>query len=347
MIKNKLIISDVTLRDGNHAVNHSISREIIKKYCKEAEKANIKIIEVGHGNGLGASSLSIGKSLITDEVALTTARKALKKAKLSIHSIPGFSRITDLQKAIDCGVDIFRIGTNSSEIDTVYSQVKFCNKKKVEVWGVLMMAHLVYNKKKDYLKKIKYLVDLGVKTIIIMDSAGIFLPGDIKEIFTNIKKKFKVNLGFHGHNNFGTAVWNSVIAHKYGAKIIDASIKGFGAGAGNTQLDILATVMARFNMKTNINLNKLYSLAKVFPTYFKKNVIKYKNPYSEPKNIMSANYGLFSGFASKVDYYSNKLNLDDIEAFKAIGKKKLVAGQEDLIINALYNLKKKKINFTR
>ena len=57
---------------------------------------------------------------------------------------------------------------------------------------------------------------------------------------------------------------------------------------------------------------------------------------------MSANYGLFSGFASKVDYYSDKLNLDDIEAFKAIGKKKLVAGQEDLIINALYNLKKKK-----
>ena len=114
------------------------------------------------------------------------------------------------------------------------------------------------------------MVDLGVKTIIIMDSAGIFLPGDIKEIFTNIKKKFKVNLGFHGHNNFGTAVWNSVIAHKYGAKIIDASIKGFGTGAGNTQLDILATVMARLNMKTNINLNKLYSLAKVFPTYFKK-----------------------------------------------------------------------------
>ena len=74
MIKNKLIISDVTLRDGNHAVNHSISREIIKKYCR-SRKANIKIIEVGHGNGLGASSLSIGKSLITDEVALTTARK--------------------------------------------------------------------------------------------------------------------------------------------------------------------------------------------------------------------------------------------------------------------------------
>lgn len=342
MKKNKLIISDVTLRDGNHAVNHSISKDIIKKYCYEVEKANIKIVEVGHGNGLGASSLSIGRSLITDEVALKTARKSLKKTKLSIHSIPGFSRITDLQKAIDCGVDIFRIGTNSTEIDTVYSQVEFCNKKKVEVWGVLMMAHLVYNKDKEYLKKIKYLVELGIKTIVIMDSAGIFLPADIKEIFTNIKRKFRVNLGFHGHNNFGTAVWNSIVAYKYGATVIDASIKGFGAGAGNTQLDILATVMEKINIKTNINLDILYNLAKTFPSFFDKNHIKYKNPHTEPKNIMSANYGLFSGFASKVDYYSNKFKLDDIEAFKSIGQKKLVAGQEDLIFNILYNLKKTK-----
>tara|TARA_B100000965_G_scaffold403450_1_gene431569 strand:+ start:632 stop:1660 length:1029 start_codon:yes stop_codon:yes gene_type:complete len=341
-MKNKLVISDVTLRDGNHAVNHSISKEIIKKYCIEAEKANIQIVEVGHGNGLGASSLSIGRSLVADEIALKTARKSLKKAKLSVHSIPGFSRISDLEKAIDYGVDIFRIGTNSTEIDTVFSQIEFCNKKKVEAWGVLMMAHLVYDKKKEYLKKIKYLTDLGVKTIIIMDSAGVFLPSDIKEIFTNIKKKFKVNLGFHGHNNFGTAIWNSIVAHKYGAKIIDASIKGFGAGAGNTQLDILVTVMERLKMKTGINLDKLYYLAKIFPSYFKNKSIKYRHPYTEPKNIMSANYGLFSGFASKVDYYSSKFKLDEIEAFMSIGKKKLVAGQEDLIFNILYNLKKSK-----
>ena len=342
MKKNKLIISDVTLRDGNHAVNHCISKEIIKKYCHEAEKANIQIVEVGHGNGLGASSLSIGRSIVTDVIALKTARKSLKKAKLSIHSIPGFSRISDLDKAIDCGVDVFRIGTNSTEIDTTFSQIEFCNKKKVEVWGVLMMAHLVYNKKNDYLKKVKYLVEQGVKTIIIMDSAGIFLPGDIKEIFTNIKKKFKVNLGFHGHNNFGTAIWNSVVAHKCGANIIDASIKGFGAGAGNAQLDVLVTVMEKINIKTNINLDKVYKLAKVFPSYFDNGPFKYKNPHSEPKNIMSANYGLFSGFASKVDYYSNVFKLDDIEAFKSIGQKKLVAGQEDLIFNILYNLKKSK-----
>ena len=341
MKNKKLIISDVTLRDGNHAVSHSLNENVIRKYCLEAEKNNIHIIEVGHGNGLGASSLAIGRSQITDRLALKIARKYLKKTKLSIHSIPGFSRIDDLKMAVDCGVDIFRLGTNAPEIDTLYSQIEFCKKNKVEAWGVLMMAHLVYNKKKDYLKQVKFLVDLGIKTIVIMDSAGIFLPGDIAEIFSNIKKKFNVRLGFHGHNNFGCAIWNSIIAYKNGANIIDASIKGFGAGAGNTQLDVLITVLERLKIKTNINIDNLYKLAKYFPTILKNNKIQYKNAFSEPKNIMSANYGLFSGFASKVDYYSEKFKLNDIQAFKSIGEKKLVAGQEDLIFNILLNLKNK------
>ena len=337
-----LLISDVTLRDGNHAVNHLINGNIIKKYCEAIDQTGISIVEVGHGNGLGASSLTIGRSIISDERALKLARSYLKKSKLSIHSIPGFSRNDDLKLAIDCGVDIFRIGTNSTEIDTTYSQIEFCKKNNVEAWGVLMMAHLVFDKKKTYLKKIKLLNDIGIKTIIIMDSAGIFLPDDLKQIIKDIKKKFKIKVGFHGHNNLGTAVWNSIVAYLSGAEIIDLSIKGFGAGAGNTQMDVFLTVIEKLGFKSKVKLSKIYSIAKKFPSILEKENIKYSNPFSDPKNIMSANYGLFSGFASKVDYYSEKFKLDEVDAFKAIGKKKLVAGQEDLIFNILYNLKNSK-----
>tara|TARA_Y100000816_G_C26093058_1_gene577929 strand:+ start:842 stop:1882 length:1041 start_codon:yes stop_codon:yes gene_type:complete len=341
-IKKKIIISDVTLRDGNHAVNHSINEKVIQNYCAMINETGVNIIEVGHGNGLGASSLSIGRSKLSDEKALKIARSVLKKTKLSIHSIPGFSRLDDLDKAIDCGVDIFRIGTNSTEIDTTFSQIEFCKKNKVEVWGVLMMAHLVYDKKKTYLEKVKFLYNLGVKTIVIMDSAGFFLPHDVKDIILNIKKKFKIKLGFHGHNNFGSAISNSIIACLYGAEIVDVSIKGFGAGAGNTQMDVFLTVLEKIGYKGNVKLGEIYNIAKKFPKILEKEKIKYSNPFSEPKNIMSANYGLFSGFASKVDYFSDKFKLDDIDAFKAIGAKRLVAGQEDLIFNILYNLKKRK-----
>ena len=338
----KLIVSDVTLRDGNHAVNHEINSNVIRKYCNYIDSTGIDIVEVGHGNGLGASSLAIGRSIISDQKSLKLARSKLKKTKLSIHSIPGFSRNQDLKIAIDCGVDIFRIGTNSTEIDTTVSQIEFCKKNKVETWAVLMMAHLVNDKKKSYLKKVKFLKDLGIKTVIIMDSAGIFLPKELSVIIGDIKKKFNLRVGFHGHNNLGTAVWNSVTAYLSGAEIIDSSIKGFGAGAGNTPMDIFLTVFKKIGFKSKVDLSQIYSLAKKFPKILKKENINYLNPFSEPKNIMSANYGLFSGFASKVDYYSDKFKLDDIEAFQAIGEKKLVAGQEDLIFNILYNLKKKK-----
>ena len=336
---DKLLISDVTLRDGNHAVNHAINENVIKKYCELVDDTEVNVVEVGHGNGIGASSLAIGRSNISDEKILKAARSKLKKTLLSIHSIPGFSRISDLQKAIDCGVDIIRVGTNSTEIDTTFSQVEFCKKNKIECWGVLMMAHLVYDKKKTYIQKIKYLYDIGVKTIILMDSAGIFLPNDIISMITNIKKKFKVKIGFHGHNNFGLAVWNSIAAFTHGANIIDLSIRGFGAGAGNTQMDTFLTVFKKLNLGKKIYLDEIYTIASLFPKILGEEKINYINPFSEPKNIMSANYGLFSGFASKVDYFSEKFNLDKVECFKAIGKKKLVAGQEDLIFNILYNLK--------
>jgi 4-hydroxy 2-oxovalerate aldolase len=335
----KIIISDVTLRDGNHAVNHRINLKTIREYCIFAESANIPIVEVGHGNGLGASSLSIGRSYVSDNLALKEARKVLKKTKLSVHSIPGFSTLDHLKSAIDCGVDIFRIGCNSTEIDTIVKQVEFCKKNNVETWGVLMMFHLVYLDK-EYLKKIKFLKDIGLKTVVIMDSAGCLLPADVKQIFLNIKK-FKLNLGFHAHNNFGCAVYNSIEALNAGATIIDASMRGFGAGAGNAQLEVLLTILKKNKLIFKINLDNIYQMSENFKSLLENNGLNYINAFSEPMNMLSANYGLFSGFASQVNFFSKKFNLSKLESFKAIAEKKLVAGQEDLIMNIIYNLKNK------
>jgi 4-hydroxy 2-oxovalerate aldolase len=335
----KIIISDVTLRDGNHAVGHSINENVIKEYCKFAEKAKLTVVEVGHGNGIGASSLAIGRSAISDKKVLRVARMNLKKTKLAIHSIPGLSTFDDLKLARDSGVDIFRIGCNSSEIDIIEKQVNFCKKNKLETWGILMMFHLIY-KNNDYIKKINFLKKIGLKTVVIMDSAGCLLPSDVKKIFSNLKK-FNMNLGFHGHNNLGCATWNSIEAYDNGARILDSSIRGFGAGAGNTQLEVLLTVLNKLNdFKGSFDINKIYTMSDNFESLLGKNNINYKNSFSNPANILSANYGLFSGFAAQVDYFSKIYKLNKLESFKAIAKKNLVAGQEDLIMNIMFNLKK-------
>jgi 4-hydroxy 2-oxovalerate aldolase len=340
----KIIISDVTLRDGNHAVNHAINLNIIKQYCKFAEKAKLSVIEVGHGNGIGASSLSVGRSVVADKKILKTARKFLKKTKLSIHSIPGFSTINDLQLAIDEGVDIFRIGCNSTEIDIIEKQVNFCKKNNVEVWGVLMMFHMIMNNK-EYIKKIKFLKTLGLKTVIIMDSAGCLLPSEVKKIFLELKK-IKVNLGFHAHNNLGNAIWNSIEAYMGGANILDVSLRGFGAGAGNAQMEILLTILKKMYKKNfeKFDMNQIHHMSENFRKILNKNSIKNVNSFSEPMNILSANYGLFSGFASHVNNFSKIFRVNKLKSFEAIGSKKLVAGQEDLIMNIMFNLSSKKNN---
>jgi 4-hydroxy 2-oxovalerate aldolase len=336
----KIIISDVTLRDGNHAVNHSINLNIIKKYCQFAEKAKISVVEIGHGNGIGASSISVGRAKISDQKMLRTARLNLKKTKLSIHSIPGFSTFDDLKLALDSGVDIFRIGCNATEIDIIEKQFDFCMKNKVETWGVLMMFHLIY-KNDEYLKKIDFLKNLGVKTIIIMDSAGCLTPPDVRKIFLNLKK-YKINFGFHAHNNLGCAIWNTVEAYNNGANILDASIRGFGAGAGNAQLEVLLTILKKEKKISNkFNMERIYEMSDSFEILLEKNKIRYTNVFPSPMSILSSNYGLFSGFASQVINFSQKLKLNKLKLFEAIGKKRLVAGQEDLIMNIAYNLKNK------
>ena len=73
-----------------------------------------------------------------------------------------------------------------------------------------------------------------------------------------------------------------------------------------------------------------------FKNILDKNKIKYDNAFSESMNILSANYGLFSGFATQVDFFSKIYKLNKLDCFKAIAKKNLVAGQEDLIMNIIF-----------
>ena len=336
----KIIISDVTLRDGNHAVNHALSSKIIEEYCDQAENNKMDVVEVGHGNGLGASSLAIGRSVISDSKMLKTARKRLKKSKLSVHSIPGFSKIRDLNMAIDHGVDIVREGCNSTESDIIEKQVEFCKRKNTEVWGVLMMFHLIKSKK-IYMEKIKFLKKIGLKKIIIMDSAGCLYPEEIKNIFNNLKK-YNFETGIHAHNNLGFAMANSLIAVQNGCKIVDLSIRGFGAGAGNTQLETFLTILDQKKLIPKLNLESIYKMSDIFPKILLKNKINHKEVFSETINILTARYGLFSGFSSHIRKFCDSMNLDKIEACKFVGKKKLVAGQEDLLMNILTNLKNEK-----
>lgn len=329
----QILISDPTLRDGNHAIFHQLTKENVELYCKGAEKAGIPIVEVGHGNGLGASSLQVGESIESDCLLLETARSNLKNTKLGVHVIPGFATIKkDILNAISIGVDVFRVASHCTEADITKKHIEFLRNNNKETYGVLMMSHMATPEKllEESLKMESY----GAEGIIIMDSAGFYLPNDIKERVMKLRNGLRKNIkvGFHGHNNLGLAIANSIIAVENGAEIIDGTIKGFGAGAGNTQLEVLIGVFYKLGYETGINFKELINLTKDSTSFIS------NNPIISELSLISALSGVFSGFLKHVITASEKYEISPIDLFYKIGEKRLVAGQEDLIFETALEL---------
>ena len=325
-MNNKILISDATLRDGNHAISHQITEQQIAVYCEAADSAGVPIIEVGHGNGLGGSSLQVGEAALTDEVMLTTARKYLNKAKLSVHAIPGFSTIErDLKPAIDCGVDIFRIATHCTEADITERHIRFCQMEGKTVFGVLMMTHMA--EKEVLSDEARKMQDYGAEGIILMDSSGNYLPNDVKEKISFLKQNLHISVGFHAHNNLGMGIANSLAAIEVGASMVDGCSRGFGAGAGNAQLEVLVPVLERLGYNTGIDLYKILDASDIV----EEELIE-RLPTIGTASIVSGLTGVFSGYLTPVKRIAKEFDIDPRDLFFELGRQKIVAGQEDFII---------------
>lgn len=331
-MQKKILISDPTLRDGNHAVRHQLTRESFVSYCRAAEAAGVPIIEVGHGNGLGASSLLVGECKLSDEEILSISRANLKLSKLAIHVIPGFCTIkSDLARAVDLGVDIFRVGAHCTEADITDRHIAYARNSGKVAYGVLMMSHMA--SPEILLEEAKKMESYGAEAIVIMDSAGAYFPDDVTNRIITLVEGLSIPVGFHGHNNLGMAVINSIAAVQAGATIIDGSIRGFGAGAGNTQLEVLVAVFERLGFETGIDLYKILDAADLAEKEF--NPLA---PFSTPISIVSGLAGVFSGFAKQVARTAEEYQVDPRDIFFELGKRKAVAGQESLIIEVAHQL---------
>jgi 4-hydroxy 2-oxovalerate aldolase len=329
----RVLVSDPTLRDGNHAVAHQLGIEQIASYCRAADAAGVPIIEVGHGNGLGASSLQVGLSVIDDKTMLTTARENLKRSKLGIHVIPGFATIErDLKAAIQYGVDVFRIASHCTEADVTERHIGFCRGAGKTVFGVLMMSHMADN---DVLaEEARKMQNYGAEGVILMDSSGNYLPADVSERVSCLLDNLEIPIGFHAHNNLGMGIANSVAAIQAGAVMIDGCARGFGAGAGNAQLEVLVAVLERMGYETGIDLYKILDAGDLAEAELLERV-----PSISSTSVVSGLSGVFSGFLKPVNRVAKEFGLDPRDIFFELGRRKVVAGQEDIIIEVAKELK--------
>lgn len=331
----QIIINDPTLRDGNHAIKHQITEEQLEAYALAAEDAHIPIVEVGHGNGLGASSLQVGQSLLEDSIMLKIARENLNHSKLGIFVIPGFATINkDLKNALDLGVDVVRVASHCTEADITQSHISYVLDQGCEIYGVLMMSHRA---SKEVLAEEAYKMEsYGAQGVILMDSAGAFLPHDVAEKISTLVDRLNIPVGFHAHNNLGMSIANSITAVKSGATILDGSARGFGAGAGNAQLEVLVPVLDKYGYDTGIDIYKLYDAAEVAEKQFMTTI-----PSIKTLNVVSGLSGVFSGFLKHVERVSANYGVDPRDVFFELGRRKVVAGQEDIIIEVASEMAKK------
>jgi 4-hydroxy 2-oxovalerate aldolase len=320
----RVLISDATLRDGNHAVSHGITEENIRNYSGWADAAGADWIEVGHGNGLGASSFHIGKAAVSDEVALTTARGSIKRASLSVHVMPGIASIgRDINRAIDLGVEVFRIASHCTEANTTLRYLEYVREQERHAVGVLMMSHMA--SPIEFLHEAKLMQDAGAEALMLMDSAGALSPNKIKERFEILQAELDIPTGIHAHNNLGYATANTIVAVDAGARIVDACIAGFGAGAGNAQIELVIPLLYDSSLIEFEGIEYLEVANKALESFA-------TTPVSNSLTIATGRAGLFSGFLKPIQRIAKEFNVSPFELINELGKRKVVAGQEDMVL---------------
>lgn len=330
-------LHDVTLRDGNHALRHQLSSKQVQEYAQKAFAAGIRSIEVGHGNGLGGSSSLIGFSSESDTDLIEALANAGPFERVGVHSMPSFATKTrDLAPAIESGANYFRLGAHCTEVDTVRQHADFLLGQGVQVsLAIMMISHASLGK---LVEQIGLAVGFGIPEVVLMDSVGRLTPRDVTELVSAVIQAFpETAIGFHAHDNLGSAVANSLAALDSGAQFVDASILGMGAGAGNASLESLICALQLLeDVDIKLQVEGFLRLAD------EARGMGFLQPARTALSSATAMANMFSGFAPLLTSLATEYEVDAISLAMACIGKKLVAGQEDSLLQVAAELANQK-----
>ncbi len=321
----KVVLHDMSLRDGMHAMQHRISLEQMVAVATGLDAAGIPLIEVTHGDGLGGASINYGFPAHTDEEYLRAVVPKLKNARVSALTLPGIGTVDDLKMAVDCGVSTLRVATHCTEADVSRQHIRMSRELGVDTVGFLMMAHMITPA--ELLVQAKKMEDYGAQTIYCTDSAGYMLPDDVRAVISTFREGLRPEtaIGFHGHHNLGMGIANSLAAIEAGAVRIDGSVAGLGAGAGNTPLEVFCAVLDRMGADHGCDLYALMDVAEDVVTPM-------TTPVRIGRDALVLGYaGVYSSFLLFAKRAGEKYGVSSRDILVELGRRRTVGGQEDMI----------------
>lgn len=242
----KVKLYDTTLRDGTQGEGISFSMADKLRIAEKLDELGLQYIEGGWPgsnpkdieffNGIKKIKLKVAKITAFGSTRRKNIKasednniKKLLEAETPVVTIFGKSWLLHVHDVLHASPD--------ENVEMIADTVKYLKSKKKEV--IYDAEHFFdgYKDNPEYgIKTLKAAEDAGADCIVLCDTNGGTLPGELMEIIKAVKKQIKSPLGIHVHNDNGMAVANSIVAVEAGVTHVQGTINGYGERCGNADL---------------------------------------------------------------------------------------------------------------
>ncbi len=313
-----MTILDTTIRDGSYAVDFKFSCKDVIDLVQKSSKIGIEYIEIGHGLGIDASSPEHGISLHSDLEYLNAAKTVSGNSKLGFFCIPGIANIESIGLLRKAGLDFIRVGVTVNELERAIPFIDEAVNNSLFVFVNFMKTYCASPKEFAHAAAEAY--RHGAKCAYIVDSAGNMCCDEIMEYYKETKSLSDILIGFHGHNNLGLAVENTVMCVEKGFDFVDCTYQGLGRSIGNAPLEQVVMVLEKKGIKTGFDIPRVleYGYSGL------RNIVRDRTLVN-PLDYMCGYAGFHSSFLKSIYKCCQETQVDPLRLILAYSKENRMA----------------------